>query len=210
VSVSETLQARPAGESGFLIDVRETDPAQVALGLRAVAGRHRIDLVDVVPGLSTVLVTFSKPLSHKHFQEILSEVESEPTTRAAGGSITIDVHYEGPDLAEVASLTGLSVPEIIDLHTSTSFHAAFSGFAPGFVYLTGVPEQLRVPRRPEPRTTLPGGSVALADQFTAVYPRPSPGGWRLIGITSMVLWDARQDPPAVIRPGMTVRFRPVP
>jgi KipI family sensor histidine kinase inhibitor len=208
--VSDSLHAWPAGEAGYLIDVPDADPAQVAQGLRTVAGRRRIGLVDVVPGLSTVLVMLAEPMPYRLFRVLLAEVESEPVTGTGDtGTITIDVHYDGPDLPEVAELTGLGVQQVVDLHAQTEFHAAFSGFAPGFVYLTGVPEALRVPRRPEPRASLPGGSVALADQFTAVYPRPSPGGWRLIGSTAKVLWNVEQAPPAVIRPGMTVRFRQV-
>lgn len=208
--MSDSLHAWPAGEAGYLIDVPDTDPAQVAQGLRVIAGRRRIGLVDVVPGLSTVLVMLAEPMSYRNFRALLAEVESEPVTGTADtGTVTIDVRYDGPDLPEVAALTGLEVQQVIELHAATEFRAAFSGFAPGFVYLTGVPDVLRVSRRPEPRTTLPGGSVALADQFSAVYPRPSPGGWRLIGSTTKVLWDVEQAPPAVIRPGMTVRFRQV-
>ena len=208
--MSDSLHAWPAGESGYLIDVPDTDPAQVADGLRAIAGRRRIGLVDVVPGLSTVLVMLAEPMPYQAFRALLAEVEAEPVAGSADtGTVTIDVRYDGPDLSEVASISGLDVQRIIELHTGTEFHAAFSGFAPGFVYLTGVPEVLRVSRRPEPRAAVPGGSVALADQFTAVYPRSSPGGWRLIGSTTKVLWDTENDPPAVIRPGMTVRFRAV-
>jgi KipI family sensor histidine kinase inhibitor len=208
--VTGALHAWPAGESGYLIDVPDADPAQVAQGLRVIAGRRRIGLVDVVPGLSTVLVMLAEPMPYRSFRALLAEVESEPVTATADtGTITIDVRYDGPDLAEVAELTGLDVQQVAELHAGTEFQASFSGFAPGFVYLTGVPDALRVPRRPEPRASLPGGSVALADQFTAVYPRPSPGGWRLIGSTTKVLWDVEQTPPAVIRPGMTVRFRQV-
>jgi KipI family sensor histidine kinase inhibitor len=208
--MSDSLIAWPAGESGYLIDVPETDPALLASGLRAVAYKRRIGLVDVVPGLSTVLVMLAEPMPYRLFRALLAEVEAEPVEGfVTGDSVTIDVRYDGPDLAEVSDLTGLSVQQVVDLHTGTEFHAVFSGFAPGFVYLTGVPERLKVPRRSEPRASLPGGSVALADQFTAVYPRPSPGGWQLIGSTAKVLWDVEQEPPAVIRPGMIVRFRQV-
>ncbi|MBT0772600.1 allophanate hydrolase subunit 1 [Kineosporia sp. J2-2] len=208
--MSTSLYAWPAGETGYLIDVPETDPARVAQGLRIVAGRRRIELVDVVPGLSTVLVTLARPMPPGAFRALLAEVESEPVEDAADtGTITVGVRYDGPDLDEVAALTGLGVQQIVEIHTSTGFRAAFSGFAPGFVYLTGVPAVLRVPRRAEPRAVVPGGSVALADRFTAVYPRPSPGGWRLIGSTDMQLWDDAADPPAAVRPGMTVRFRQV-
>ncbi|GAB6899813.1 5-oxoprolinase subunit B family protein [Kineosporia succinea] len=205
-----SLIARPAGERGYLVDVPEADPARVAAALRVVAGRRGVGLVDVVPGMSTVLVVLSDALPGPAFRALLAEVGREPVTESGeSGTITIDVRYDGPDLAEVASLSGLSESEVVRVHTGTDFRAAFSGFAPGFVYLTGVPESLRVPRRAAPRAALPGGSVALADQFTAVYPRRSPGGWRLIGTTDVPLWDETRDPPAVIRPGMTVRFRAV-
>lgn len=208
--MGDSLYAAPAGESGYLIDVPDADPAQIAHAVRAVAHRHRIALTDVVPGLCTVLVILAVPVPHRIFRGLLAEVEAEPpVVSEEAGVVTIDVCYDGPDLLEVAERTGLGVQQVIDLHTSTEFHAAFSGFAPGFVYLTGVPDGLRVPRRAEPRAALPGGSVALADRFTAVYPRSSPGGWMLIGTTAKVLWDVGQDPPAVIRPGMGVRFRAV-
>lgn len=207
--MSDALYAWPAGERGFLVDVPDADPALVADGLRAVAARVGVALVDVVPGLCTVLVTLAEPLAPQAFRELLDRVDLLPADAVHSGAVTIDVRYDGPDLPEVAQLAGLSVQQVVDLHTGSDFHAAFSGFAPGFVYLTGVPQALTVPRRAEPRAVVPGGSVALADRFTAVYPRRSPGGWRLIGSTSAVLWDAAQDPPALIRPGTTVRFRQV-
>jgi KipI family sensor histidine kinase inhibitor len=83
---------------------------------------------------------------------------------------------------------------------------AFGGFAPGFAYLTGGDSRLRVPRRSEPRTTVPAGSVALAGEYSAVYPRSSPGGWQLIGRTDAAIWDLEHDPPALLRPGTWVRF----
>jgi len=208
--VSRSLLAWPAGETGFLVDVPDDDPALVAEGLQALATGCGLTLVDVVPGLSTVLVVFAQPLSPRMFQDLLDRVEARQVQPGGPSAVlTIEVRYDGPDLAEVAELSGLDEQQVIDLHTGTQFRAAFSGFAPGFVYLTGVPQRLMVARRAEPRAVVPGGSVALADRFTAVYPRRSPGGWRLIGRTSAVLWDTTQDPPAVIRPGMSVRFRQV-
>jgi len=124
--------------------------------------------------------------------------------------VNLDVRYDGPDLVVVAELTGLSVAEVVDLHSSTAYRASFSGFAPGFVYLTGVPTALRVPRRAAPRQSVPSGSVAIADAFTAVYPRSSPGGWQLLGSTDATLWDSERQPAALISPGATVRFHPLP
>ena len=114
--------------------------------------------------------------------------------------------YDGPDLAEVARLTGLDESEVVAAHTGTPWRIAFGGFAPGFAYLTGGDERLRVPRRDEPRTTVPAGAVGLAGEFSGVYPRPSPGGWQLIGSTEARLWDPDRDPPALLEPGGWVRF----
>ncbi|MCD5309780.1 5-oxoprolinase subunit B family protein [Kineosporia babensis] len=199
--------ARRAGENGYLVDVPDADPAQLADGVRGLCQERGIGLVEVVPGMSTVLIVFQDPRAVQ-IETLLAEVDAAPASGEVG-TLTIDVQYDGPDLAEVAALTGLAEQQVIDLHTQTEFRAAFSGFAPGFAYLTGVPQQLRVPRRPDPRPVVPAGSVALADEFTAVYPKRLPGGWQLIGTTQQPLWIMRRNPPAVIRPGMTVRFRQV-
>jgi len=116
------------------------------------------------------------------------------------------VTYDGPDLDDVAVLTKLSVEQIVALHTGRELTVAFCGFAPGFAYLSGLPKDLQVSRRDEPRTRVPAGSVGLAGDRTGVYPRESPGGWQLIGRTDVVLWDLERDPPALLRPGLRVRF----
>jgi KipI family sensor histidine kinase inhibitor len=122
------------------------------------------------------------------------------------------VVYDGADLEEVSRLTGLTSDQVIAAHTGTPWRVGFGGFAPGFAYLIGGDERLNVPRQSEPRTKVPAGSVALAGEFSAIYPRESPGGWQLIGrITDDVpaLWDLDRDPPALLRPGMWVQFREV-
>ena len=116
--------------------------------------------------------------------------------------MVIDVVYDGPDLAEVASLTGLSTAQVIHAHTATVWRVGFCGFAPGFAYLVDGDPRLRVPRRSEPRTSVPAGSVALAGEFSAIYPRQSPGGWQLIGHTEAVLWDLDRPNPALLTPGI--------
>jgi KipI family sensor histidine kinase inhibitor len=117
--------------------------------------------------------------------------------------------FDGPDLAEVADLTGRSAGAVVEALTSTEFTAAFVGFAPGFAYLTGLPPQLHVPRRPTPRTRVPAGAVGLAGPFAGAYPRASPGGWQLVGRTDAVLFDVDRNPPALLVPGARVRFRQV-
>jgi KipI family sensor histidine kinase inhibitor len=120
--------------------------------------------------------------------------------------VEVPVHYDGPDLAQVAQLTGLDEAEVVRRHTGGDYRSGFCGFAPGFAYLTGLDPALHVPRRDDPRTRVPAGSVALADEFTAVYPRDSPGGWQLVGHSDIVLWDVERDPPALLAPGTPVRF----
>jgi KipI family sensor histidine kinase inhibitor len=121
--------------------------------------------------------------------------------------VVLDVLFDGPDLAEVAELTGLDVGTLVDALTTTRLTAAFGGFAPGFAYLTGLPDDLQVPRRATPRTRVPAGAVGLAGPYAGVYPRASPGGWQLVGRTDAVLFDVDRDPPALLSPGTSVRFR---
>jgi biotin-dependent carboxylase-like uncharacterized protein len=121
----------------------------------------------------------------------------------------LPVCYDGPDLAEVARLAGLSVAEVIARHAAAEYTVGWLGFSPGFGYLTGLdPALCDVPRLAQPRLRVPAGSVAIAGGLAAVYPSASPGGWRLLGRTSAVLWDPGRDPPALLAPGMRVRFRP--
>jgi KipI family sensor histidine kinase inhibitor len=132
------------------------------------------------------------------------------TTKTLGGGdsrvVEIVVHYDGPDLQEVAELTGMSADEVVSAHCGAAWRVAFAGFAPGFAYLTGGDTRLQVPRRREPRTAVPAGSVAIAGEFSAVYPRSSPGGWQLLGHTDAVMWDVDRQPPALLQPGAVVRF----
>jgi biotin-dependent carboxylase-like uncharacterized protein len=126
------------------------------------------------------------------------------------GEAEIAVTYDGADLAEVAELTGLTVAEVIARHQAADYRVGWLGFAPGFAYLTGLDPMLaRVPRLATPRVSVPAGSVAIAGGLGAVYPVTSPGGWRLLGRTSAVLWDSARQPPALLAPGMRVRFRAV-
>lgn len=125
--------------------------------------------------------------------------------------LEIPVRYggtDGPDLSAVAELTGLTAEQVVELHASATLRVLFLGFSPGFGYLGPLAAALVVPRRATPRTRVPAGSVAIAGPHAAVYPVESPGGWHLLGRTSMRLWDPRQTPPPTLRPGDRVRFVP--
>lgn len=131
---------------------------------------------------------------------------SAPGADAIIRTHTVEVVYDGIDLDEVASLTGISATEVIRLHAAPTYTVAFLGFSRGFPYLVGLDERLVVPRLASPRTRVPAGSIAVGGPFTGIYPASSPGGWRLIGHTDAVLFDERRDPPSVLAPGDRVRF----
>ena len=169
-------------------------------------------VVDVVPAARTVLVKLDSPRLQGVTRQRLRKmrVTADVDARAdRSADVVVDVVYDGPDLAEVANHTGLTTAQVIDAHTSTLWRVGFSGFAPGFAYLVDGDARLRVPRRAEPRTSVPAGSVALAGEFSAIYPRQSPGGWQLIGHTDAVLWDLERPNPALLTQGMWVQFRAV-
>lgn len=169
-------------------------------------------VVDVVPAARTVLVKLDGPRYQGVVRQRLRKMRVDAAPGAASerrADVVIDVVYDGPDLAEVADRTGLTIAAVIDAHTAAPWRVGFSGFAPGFAYLVDGDPRLRVPRRPEPRTSVPAGSVGLAGEFSAVYPRQSPGGWQLIGHTDAVLWDLQRPNPALLAQGMWVQFRAV-
>jgi len=162
---------------------------------------------ELVCGARTILVRFDP--ARTDAQAVVDAVAHrrlDGAVRHAGTRIEIPVHYDGEDLDDVAGLLGMSRQELIARHTGTDYCAAFSGFAPGFVYLSGGDPLLNVPRRSSPRTRVPAGAVALAGQFSAVYPQQSPGGWQLLGVTPLAMWDMQRHPPAVVQPGDRVRF----
>ena len=130
-------------------------------------------------------------------------------SHAEGTLVTIETVYDGEDLAEVGRLTGLGADGVVAAHTGQIWTVAFGGFAPGFGYMVGENQALEVPRRSSPRTAVPAGSVALAGNYSAVYPRKSPGGWQLIGRTAARMWDLSREQPALAAPGDRVQFRAV-
>jgi KipI family sensor histidine kinase inhibitor len=166
------------------------------------------NVVEVVPAATTVLVVVAEKTDISILRRALTSLPVAAAEEAVKTDLVIEipVRYDGPDLSDVAELTGLSIPEIIAAHTGTDWRVAFGGFAPGFAYLSWGDPRLSVPRRKEPRTSVPSGAVALAGDFSAIYPRSSPGGWQLIGRTDVVVFDIDRDPPALLPPDAVVRF----
>jgi KipI family sensor histidine kinase inhibitor len=167
------------------------------------------DVLDIVPAARTVLLeldgTGRQGAVRRQLHTIQVATGAEPTL--PGEPLVIDVVYDGADLDEVAELTGLTTAQVVDAHTASPWRVGFCGFAPGFGYLVDGDPRLAVPRRSEPRPSVPAGAVGLAGEFTGIYPRRSPGGWQLIGRTDAVLWDIDRPDPALLTPGAWVQFR---
>ncbi|WP_422741998.1 5-oxoprolinase subunit B family protein [Mycobacterium sp. WMMD1722] len=199
---------RPCGEDAWLLDL--DDNQVVHRWADAVRAAGLPGVREIVPGLSTLLIAFDPDLTNAATVRAgLDAIQPAAEEAREPDHHVIDVVYDGEDLDEVARLTGLSVADVVTAHTESVWTVAFCGFAPGFSYLVGGDPRLYVPRRDEARVRVPAGAVALAGEFSAVYPRVSPGGWQLLGHTDAVLWDSEADPPAVLRPGAVVRFRDV-
>ncbi|QKW05427.1 allophanate hydrolase subunit 1 [Streptomyces sp. NA04227] len=201
------MRCLPAGESALLVELADGERAEALhaeLLRRRATGELRV--VEIVPAARTVLLDGVE--NPRQLAAWLRELPVPPLEARAGGAVEIPVVYDGPDLAEVAAHWGLGAREAALAHAATEFRVAFCGFAPGFAYLTGLPQNRSVPRRATPRTAVPKGSLALAGPYTGVYPRSSPGGWQLIGTTDLEMWDADRSPAALLTPGARVRFVP--
>lgn len=202
------MRILPCGDEALLVEV---DTLPEVLGLAAV---WRADppagVLEVVPAARTVLLRCDP--ARAPLAAVADAVRRTAPTAAGrdaegGEDVQIPVDYAGADLAEVARRTGLGEVELVERHTALRWTVAFCGFAPGFGYLVPDGEWPSVPRRSEPRTKVPPGAVALAGEYSGVYPRESPGGWQLIGRTDLAVFDLDRDPPALLRPGVQVRFR---
>ena len=199
------------GDGALLLECPSTEEVlALAASLRAA---ELTGVLDIVPAARTVLVKLADPAYQKPTRQRLEQLGVDPADAehhpGDGADVTIDVVYDGPDLDDVAAHTGMTPGEVIQAHTATPWRVGFGGFAPGFAYLIDGDPRLVVPRRSDPRTAVPAGSVGLAGEFSGIYPRQSPGGWQLIGHTDAALWDIDRPQPALLVPGMWVRFRAV-
>jgi len=201
------LGVRPYGHRALLVE--GADLAGVAAVREGLTATPLPGQVDLVPAARTVLVVLDRPPADTDVAVVWRLPHRPSRSDDAAPTVDLDVVFDGPDLHEVATLTGRSVQALVAAVTSTELVVAFGGFAPGFGYLTGLPEELHVPRRTTQRIRVPAGAVGLAGPFAGVYPRASPGGWQLIGRTDAVLFAPDRRPPALLTPGTRVRFREV-
>jgi KipI family sensor histidine kinase inhibitor len=193
------------------VDVAATNRSARAL-YDAIRAHDHAEVEDLIPGARSLLVLL-RP-GETPSASLLAMLEAAPPV--GGPATTSTVHEilvsyggpDGPDLDEVARLRGFGREALVTLHTSVLYTVGFLGFAPGFAYLLGMPSEIATTRLATPRTRVPAGSVAIGGGYTAVYPRESPGGWRIIGRAETTLFDCRVDPPARLLPGDRVRFVP--
>lgn len=201
------MRLLPYGDRAILVELPDFETRRKLDAVLRDTALHGV--VEHVPAARTVLVRVHEAAA---LPRVAAELRGLPLdsleagTEDRGEPVEIPVRYDGADLDDVAGHLSLSADEVVALHTGQTWTVEFSGFTPGFGYLVGAQGGLDVPRRDSPRTRIPQGAVALAGPFTGVYPRPSPGGWQLIGSTDAPMWDAAREQPAILAPGTTVRF----
>lgn len=198
------MRVLPSGDAAVLVELDDLD---AVLALHAALTDRPTGVLDVVPAARTVLVSLDPALATTDgVERWVRAARPVPGDRPGAGELEVPVVYDGEDLADVADALGCSTDEVVARHTGTVWTVAFCGFAPGFGYATAADGDWQVPRRATPRTRVPAGSVALAGEFSSVYPRESPGGWQLVGRTDLAVFDVDRDPAALLRPGVRVRF----
>lgn len=204
------LSVHPLGEAALCCAL----PAPASLAQQQRIWQLAASLGDVdgvqelIPGMNNLTLLFDPLRTEAATLEttVRQLWDQPPRRRALGRLVEIPVTYDGPDLADVAAHCGLSPDDVVARHTQAEYVVYFLGFQPGFAYLGGLDESLHTPRRAEPRTSVPAGSVGIGGAQTGIYPLATPGGWQLIGRTSLALFDPQAEPPTVLAPGDRVRF----
>ncbi len=209
----------PLTDSSLLAEVTPAgdESNRLALALaRALDERAPVGMIESVPAINTLLVVFDpRRASHADVESLLRGLVERLTVPPAEFArvVEIPVRYggaDGPDLPAVAAQLGLSERVVVALHCAPIYRVLLIGFAPGFPYLGPLPPQLHLPRRATPRTVVPAGSVAIAADMAGIYPAALPGGWHLLGRTTLTLFDPYAAAPALLQPGDGVRFVPQP
>ena len=195
----------PVNRQAILVEL--ADLQQTLVLLASLQAQPIEGVQELVPAARTILVYFSpQRITAAALVQAIAGRDLQGSVQRSDVLVEIPVHYDGEDLAEVAQILGISADEVVRRHTGSEWSVAFTGFAPGFAYLSGGDATFNVPRRATPRTKVPAGAVALAGTFSAVYPQASPGGWQIIGVTDTAMWDLERDLPALLQPGYRVRF----
>jgi inhibitor of KinA len=204
------VKTHPLGDAALLAELGTR--LDTALNTRAIALaaalKKRRDVRQAIAGYASVTVHFDPDqITHDALAAAIKRLASKRPPMAEPGRLhRIPVVYDGPDMEAVSSVLALSPAKIVELHTKPIYRVFLVGFVPGWAYLGPLPEELELPRRQVPRTKVPAGSVAIAGRQTGIYPLATPGGWHLIGRTSVKLFLPDSDPPCLFRAGDRVKF----
>ena len=225
----ETMRIQPLGDSAIILDFADESSDAVELLKRSLSAADALERANI-PGVIEVTSAYQsvalfldlnriasvvngRTIADFLHEKILSLVQSRGhRSKLRTRSLEIPVCYDlelAPDLARIAEQTSLEQTQVVELHSSATYTTACIGFLPGFPFLAGLPAKLQAPRLATPWTRVLAGSVAIAGGQAGIYPLDSPGGWNVIGRTPLRLFDARLNPPALLRPGDRVRFRPI-
>ncbi|MCR5794802.1 MAG: 5-oxoprolinase subunit PxpB [Solobacterium sp.] len=210
---------KPCGGSALLIQFEQKiDPSvlqQVTAVKNKIAGSRIPGILDMIPAYASLMILYDPAVIsfQKMKERILSlDMEGQETVKVTQRRIEIPVLYGPPfpeDLAFVALCAAMSTEEVIGIHTANEYPVYMIGFLPGFPYLGNLDERIHTPRRKEPRTHIPAGSVGIGGAQTGVYPVASPGGWHIIGKTPLKLYDPEREDPVLLRSGDLVTFRSI-
>ena len=210
---------RIAGDRGLLVEYGDSIEPQVNTKVRSMAIVLEQDapegIIETIPTYRSLLLVYNPSLTNPHIlkkalnklEERLYEIEIP-----APKTVEIPVCYGkefGPDIEYVAKIHHLTVDEVIQLHCEPEYLIYMVGFTPGFAFLGGLTERLHTPRLETPRTLIPGGSVAIANNQTGIYPIASPGGWQLIGRTPLLVFAPKRPDPFLYQAGDRIKFKPI-
>lgn len=203
------MNIRPMGDSALLVETRDSAEAQKLR--RVLAAEDIPGLRQLVPGYASLLLAADPLVADLDtLTRRLPALLRTPQQAINPRSHEIAVRYAGEDLAAVAAALHMDAEEVVRRHSAPVYEVAFLGFSPGFAYLTGLDPKLQLPRLATPRTRTPEGAVAMAGEFTGIYPQATPGGWQVLGLTTAKLFDATRASPALFAPGDQVRFKVLP
>lgn len=208
-------RVKPVGDRAVVVELGdsldETTVARVRAFDESVRGAAIAGVTETVPTYASLLAIYDRAtVDFKSLAARLLDLARDFDIAGTEGRLhTIDAVYDGEDLPDVAAQTGLTVDDVVAIHSGRDYGVLMLGFSPGFAYQGFVDEKLRLPRRKTPRTRVPAGSIGIAGPQTGIYPRPLPGGWNLLGRTSVRLFDHDSSRPSTLMPGDRVRFNPV-
>lgn len=174
-------------------------------------------VIDIIPSYTSIHLSFNlRKISHQNFVETIETLTQQVSETKHVNSeqklIEIPIYYGeevGLDLEDISEKSGLSIKQVIQMHSDKIYDVFTLGFAPGFAFLGSVDEPIAIPRKETPRLSVPQGSLGIAGQQTAIYPFDSPGGWNIIGRTPIDLVDYKQQPPCIFEVGDSIKFKPI-